>query len=76
MSKSGLEPAFPSRYEDIDWPGITLRDWFAGQAAIGLAAKTGNCAFLGPDAFRIADAMLAERDKPEPISPAAESEEP
>lgn len=60
-------------------PGMTLRDWFAGQALAGLLANSGgpiqsngmsgwsytNC---GPDsvareAYDAADAMIAERSK-------------
>jgi hypothetical protein len=50
--------------------GMSLRDWFAGQALTGLLASTdydvnphgftGNAALM---AFKIADAMLAERER-------------
>lgn len=60
-------------------PGMTLRDWFAGQA-IGSVVRqcAGDAAFGYPDgvesmeqlfaqkAFAIADAMLAERAKAGP----------
>ncbi len=44
-------------------PGMTLRDWFAGQALAGLATSPMDvsaecCSFT---AYAIADAMLAER---------------
>ncbi len=50
----GIEPS----------PGMTLRDYFAGQALAGLASR----GLLGPDqraqeAYDFADAMLAERSK-------------
>ena len=57
--------AFPS----VEYLGMTLRDWFAGQALTSklLEYYNGN---LGNDseaiarrAYKIADAMLAERDK-------------
>lgn len=62
------------------YPGMTLRDWFAGQALAGLCANPGgpyqandrsgwglvNCGTddIGGEAYRLADAMLAERSKP------------
>jgi hypothetical protein len=47
-------------------PGMSLRDWFAGQALAGLcngARGTGwRKAELAKDAFAFADAMLAARE--------------
>ena len=49
--------------------GMTLRDYFAGQIAAGMAAYSGTVgAPFGPDdiasrSYQIADAMLAERAK-------------
>ncbi|NLF01133.1 MAG: hypothetical protein GX601_09170 [Anaerolineales bacterium] len=61
-------PAFPS-----DWPhgctdeGMSLRDWFAGQAVAGIMANIGFNQFLpeiiSKSAWAVADAMLAERDR-------------
>ncbi len=67
-------PAFPSeqRYssETVHVLGMTLRDWFAGQALVGLLAS-GVAAERGQSsedvagaAYANADAMLAERAKP------------
>jgi hypothetical protein len=86
-------PAFPTRGEDfVDGPqgrlpqsawgmepktGMTLRDWFAGQAMQGMAAEMVKGGYPRQDiiagvpeqnliaevAFGIADAMLAERAK-------------
>jgi len=51
------------------WPGtagMSLRDWFAGQALVGAIAHSGQ---LGWDdasvkeAYQVADAMLKEREK-------------
>lgn len=51
------------------YPGMTLRDWFAGQALTGLVAfdrphAEGNKPeHFGRWAYAIADAMIAERSK-------------
>ncbi len=45
--------------------GMTLRDWFAGQALAGLlAAGPHDCttAEIASDAYRHADSMLADYD--------------
>ena len=84
-------PAFP--YDDstaalhagcqpMSYPGMSLRDWFAGIAMGPLMASDGferacMCdpefklerdlpAFCAQEAYRIADAMLAERKKTTP----------
>lgn len=56
-------------------PGMTLRDWFAGQALAGLCANhgtldqliglgfTGSKDLLAECAYAHADAMLAERER-------------
>lgn len=46
--------------------GMTLRDWFAGQALTGMLANTGSDGTIGEyvvDAYSYADAMIAERRK-------------
>jgi len=47
-------------------PGMTLRDWFAGQALAGMfdfkTAETEEDDYLANIAYKIADAMIAERD--------------
>lgn len=50
----------------IDQPGMSLRDWLAGQALTGMIAnphnrQTETFATVASDAFGFADAMLAER---------------
>jgi hypothetical protein len=49
--------------------GMTLRDWFAGQALVGLLSFCGTASFGNAAnstvirSYEIADAMLAERSK-------------
>lgn len=55
---------FPGRTETVLQSGMSLRDWFAGQALAGLCAKHG--AVLSPverarDAYEAADGMLVVR---------------
>lgn len=62
--------AFPSLHElgDIAYTqgGMTLRDWFAGQALAGIIAHADKFGSLAPTiaaeaAYEAADAMLAAR---------------
>lgn len=50
-------------------PGMTLRDWFAGQALAGMLANSADNwsdhSFAAKWAYEAADAMLAERAKAE-----------
>lgn len=66
----GLEAGEPSQTGErtAQFPGMLLRDWFAGQALNGLLAsgKWDNCgvgfgAYIAGHAGNIADAMLAAR---------------
>jgi hypothetical protein len=64
MKKNDGGQAFP---RSSGLPGMSLRDWFAGQALTGFAANTVDdkyTAQLAKSAYAIADAMLAERAKP------------
>jgi len=71
MSKKyGGGPAFPHPGNENQnvWPelGMSLRDYFAGRALSGLIARhRAEVAWsdVAPQAYRIADAMLAEREK-------------
>lgn len=46
-------------------PGMSLRDWFAGQAITGILMTdhTIPADDLATDAYAVADAMLKEREK-------------
>lgn len=73
-------PAFPARIDQWngktgeqseEWvhrfEGMTLRDWFAGQALAGMVAGSKGIE-ITPDEFaessyQLADAMIAERNK-------------
>lgn len=47
-------------------PGMTMRDWFAGQALAGICANPNwqptDVASVAQDAYAHADAMLAARE--------------
>jgi hypothetical protein len=45
--------------------GMSLRDWFAGQALVSLPVRGGIVTPIdvAADAYRIADAMLVERNR-------------
>ena len=77
-SKSVNEPmAIREEY----YPGMTLRDWFAGKAlpvcwvaihkeAIGVP-RTVSHTEIANEAYRMADAMIAEREKANDFVPKA-----
>lgn len=67
-----LEPdipaAFPMVIQTVQGAvasrGMTLRDWFAGQALAGLSAKNhAGGVSIAKSAYALADAMLAERGR-------------
>lgn len=84
MSRTtGGDPAFPVSYGPDGTPGyaegMTLRDWFAGQALAGTMSNAVSIPKYAADAnkqgismsdqiaedcYMFADAMIAERDKP------------
>lgn len=59
-------PAFPAQDNyNGHFPGMTMRDWFAGQALVGVLANP-NRAESGVNAigiYTVADAMIAARLK-------------
>lgn len=69
MSAPENPPAFPRDERFLGHNGMSLRDWFAGQAlreAVPLSASndgTYDVEDAASWAFAIADAMLAEREK-------------
>jgi hypothetical protein len=70
MAKDDGGPAFPRVGEGFgnslyDAPGMSLRDWFAGQALVGLVVNDETTSVhcpLSARAYEIADAMLAARE--------------
>ena len=76
MTKDTGGQAFPCVHELSETKGMTLRDWFAGQALQAIVTK--HKPFVSADnkvwnkasqraaagAYEYADAMLAERSKP------------
>lgn len=51
-----------------DWPGMTLREWYAGQTLVGLISGCKDYDIKPPEywssmAYKIADAMIAEGKK-------------
>lgn len=68
MTKHDNPPAFPPNagWRDLDpaYHGMTLRDWFAGQALAGILARGSviDEKRTAKFAFEHADAMLAARN--------------
>lgn len=76
MTKPENPPAFPGGYrktpitegESHRYEGMTLRDYFAGQALIGILTQKWTeeskyATLIATDAYKFADAMIAERNK-------------
>jgi len=62
-------PAFPFWCDSngmANFQGMTMRDYFAAKAMQGLLAstKTNDALVIAKDAYILADAMQAERNKP------------
>lgn len=79
MSKPDNPEAFPRggytvedaegvMYTEHAKEGMSLRDWFAGQALIGIGAAAYSLtpADAANLSYKVADAMLAEREKVKP----------
>lgn len=69
MSKNDGGPAFPITIDlgqSVEFhKGVSVRDYFAGQAVIGLVARPGfvDADYTASFAYKVADAMLKERQK-------------
>ncbi len=63
--KDDCAPAFPNKFGDL---GMSLRDWFAGQALCMVIAHDNEVpaapSLIARAAYAVADAMLAESRKP------------
>lgn len=59
-------PAFPAKHFDLapNEQGMSLRDWFAGQAMMGMIAAGLSEKVDVNIAYKVADAMLAARSRP------------
>lgn len=80
MSINGGEPAFP--VPEFFQPGMSLRDWFAGQALYAATGFATTMRVANGDtetrvdlraaatlAYQIADAMLKARERPQQDMP-------
>ncbi len=64
-------PAFPKYFKEDGYKGMTLLDYFAGQALIGILAfpgslegkETKRSGTVADTSYAFADAMLAERER-------------
>ncbi len=56
-------PAFPDPHINGDGKGMTLRDYFAAKALSSVIANGSTFESIAINAYRIADAMIAERAK-------------
>jgi hypothetical protein len=67
MKKKDGGPAFPIMWDYAEnETGMSLRDYFAGQALAGRMARQSSYPSWGDaakDAYEMADAMLAERER-------------
>jgi hypothetical protein len=62
MMKSAFPHDVPAAPEYEDQQGMSLRDWFAGQA-LAHCANTMEAEVKASYCYQIADAMLKEREK-------------
>lgn len=58
--------AFPRDNGYVEWGGMTLRDYFAAAALQGLIQRGWNPYAVSDDAYKVADAMIAERGRVRP----------
>lgn len=63
MSDKGNTPAFPCDYINGPNSGMTLHDYYVGQAIVGLLASGWNSPdMVAVKAREVGDAVLAERE--------------
>jgi hypothetical protein len=57
-------PAFPLAVtnDTLDYHGMSLRDWFAGQALAGMLAAGDNYGSASQAAYQYADSMIERRE--------------
>jgi hypothetical protein len=62
-----IDDTYYDTWETVMHPGMTLRDWFAGQALAGIAAhatsEEWSVGVVAQYCYDLADAMIAERNK-------------
>jgi hypothetical protein len=56
-------PAFPVKFRNYTLEGMTLRDWFAGQAIISHPLRFKHYEQAALESYELADAMLREREE-------------
>ncbi len=56
-------PAFPARAVWHTYKGMSLRDYYAGQALAGLKLGGMSYEMASETAYRVADAMLRARER-------------
>jgi len=61
---SQMEGEAASHYDNKPQYGMSLRDWFAGQALSGMCSREWHMESTVRVAFAVADAMIAARNKP------------
>lgn len=66
-TKAPFTPAFPFSHDGDTFTGMSLRDYLAGQALVGILAGAARSAFndvgMSQWAYQIADAMIVQRAK-------------
>lgn len=66
MAEKDYPPAFPRHHRSFGNNDMDLRDWFAGQALVGICAHPDTWGIqtvegFAMQAYHLAEAMLAER---------------
>jgi len=64
-SSDSADRAYGRCNQELAQPGMSLRDWFAGQALVGLLSDGASAKVAACSAYAAADAMLAQRERPQ-----------